>query len=698
MNRESLVEELDEIIYVSDPVTYDLYYMNRPGAEIMGYTGDSYLGKKCYEVLQGADSPCPFCTNHLLRYDQNYLWEFSNPHLGRHYILKDKLIDWNGKPARMEFAIDITAKENVSRQLSDKLEIEKVIVDCIRSLFSTDNLTQAIGLVLKSIGTFYDADRVYIFEIDYSENVCNNTYEWCNDGIQPQIDFLQHVDIHLIDRWIDSFHRREPVIIEDLEALRDVYPSEYEALHVQNIRSLRALPFTIHNRLSGYIGLDNPAAHKDDLSLLDSLSYFIMNEVSKRRMQARLHSMSYHDALTGLPNRNSYIEYLAQERQLRSLGVAVADINGLKHINENHGHEAGDRTIRQTSSILCRHFDERTIFRLSGDEIVILAENLSREEFIEKIRALKEELNRDWDGVTLGYTWSDMDINVKQLVNHADELMYIEKQSYYKRSASSSKHHDPVAISRLRHAIDAGCFEMYLQPKADIRTGKISGAEALVRLHHPQHGLLQPIDFVPTLEKEKLIQYIDLFIYEEVCRTLSRWREQGASLFPISLNFSRITMLESNLLPTLEEIYSRYDVPRELIEIEITETIGEMERETIAEIGSNIRKLGFGISLDDFGAKYTSMSMLTIMKFDMLKLDRSLVYNLAQNADSRTVVKYIIEMCREMGAKSIAEGVETEEQLALLRGLDCDMAQGYLFSKPVPCSEFEKKYLSELRP
>lgn len=694
MDRSILIDELDEIVYLSDPETYELLYVNRPGMKLMGVTEETLRGRKCYEVIQGFDAPCSFCTTPCLCYEDFYCWEYTNNHVGRHYLLKDKLIDWNGSPARIEFAIDITDKENVSRALQDKLEIEDAMVECIGSLFSVDDLNEAIRLVLGSIGCFYRADRVYIFELDMENHECNNTYEWCNDGIEPEMDRLQHIPLSYVRRWMKFFQRNQPVVINDLSEIGSEFADEYNTLKMQNIHSLRALPLTIQNTLTGYVGLDNPAEHADDLSLLDSLSYFIMNEISKRRVQAHLRYMTYHDTLTGLPNQNSYADYIASRRseRLRSLGAAVADINGLKRINENYGHDYGDQALRNVSDVLREYFDPKTIFRLNGDEMVVLAEDYTREDFIHRIRQAREKLDCEWDGCTIGYTWTDMDVDVQQLVHHADELMYIEKQNYYRSTNIASKHHDPMAIQRLTDAIEAGRFKMFLQPKADIRTGKICGAEALARLDHPKNGLQSPASFIPMLEKEKLIKYIDLFIYEETCRMLARWRQEGRPLIPVSLNFSRITLLESNLINTLVQIHEKYDFPRELIEIEITETIGEMERETIAEIGTNIRQQGFSIALDDFGAKYTSMSMLTILEFDVLKLDRSLVYNLEENSSSRVVVKHIVEMCREMGAQSVAEGVETNEQLELLRSLGCDQAQGYLYSQPVPCTEFEQKY------
>lgn len=692
MQDRRLIDELDEIIYVSDPETYELLYMNEPGCKMAGLKPAGYAGLKCYEVLQCRRAPCPFCTNDRLERGKYYVWEHTNPHLGHHYILKDKLIDWKGKPARLELAVDITDKENVSQSLAEKLEIENAMVECIGSLLSSASLDDAVDTVLATIGSFYKADRAYIFENDYAADVSNNTYEWCGFGVAPQKDTLQQVPLVDLTRWFGIFNQNRPVIIRDLESIRDESPVEYQTLSRQNIRSLYAVPLRIDGMLVGYIGVDNPSVHLTNLALLDSLSYFIVGEITKRRMQKKLEFMSYTDPLTGLRNRNSYADFSAgvKEDAFSSLGVLVADIDGLKQINQNFGQAYGDHIVKKTGDVLWAHFRGMELFRMGGDEFAVFCPDQGRGSFLTRVGAAKEELSAI--GVSVGYTWANGDIRLQNLLNHAEELMYIEKQTYYKDSGATVKRYLPEALNAVQKLLADGCFEMYLQPKAAVDTGRIIGAEALVRLHHPVYGLQPPDKFIPSLERERIIKYVDLFIFEEVCRTLADRQRKNLPPLPVSLNFSRVTLLETNLVGTLDKLCGKYDFPRGLLEIEITESVGEMERDTIAEILTRLRQRGFGIALDDFGAKYTNMSMLILMTFDVLKLDRSLVGELTRSAVNRTVVRHVIGMCHEMGVRCVAEGVETQEQLLLLRELRCDIAQGYLFSRPLPPADFEKQY------
>lgn len=700
MDTNYLIDKLDEGVYIIDPETHEMLYINPAGIETMNLKGIDYKGLKCYQILHGDNFPCGFCNNDILNYDSFQVWEYTNSHINRHFILKDKLIMYNNKPARMEVAIDITETENVSESLRKRLEIEKVIVKCIKSLTSEKSLKGAVEKVLEAIGKFYDADRAYIIEADTELELLENTYEWCREGVMPSLEFAGNLDIEDLGIWMEAFYNNDPIMIEDVEEIKDSSPGGYKFLKLQDIRSLYAVPFSVQDMLAGYIGVDNPRENLGDRSLMDSIEYFVINEITKRRMNEKLEYRSYHDALTGLPNRNSYVEYIdnLNQENIKSVGIAVLDINGLKVINQNYGHTYGDITIKSMVKILKDYFDENTIFRLSGDEFVIICENINRKDFILEVRRAKLGLeNMEHNGVSIGYTWSEMDINIPVLVKHADELMYIEKQTYYKGSSATVKNHNPKELQSLLESLENNEYEMYLQPKANISTGEISGAEALVRYIEPSGKVVSPERFISILEKYRTIKYIDFFMYEQVLKALSEWREKGYKLIPISCNFSRITMLSEDLINDLISINNKYNIPRELVEIEITESVGEVERETIAEISLNIRKHGFAIALDDFGQKYTSMSMLTFMKFDVLKLDRSLVNNIVNSKDNHIVVRHVIEMCREMGVKCVAEGVENVHQLSILKQFKCDAAQGYLFSKPIPKGEFENKYLTKQR-
>lgn len=693
MDKKYIIDEMEEVIYVSDPKTYELYYVNK--SSVSGIFLKDFIGKKCYEALQGKDRPCEFCNNALLTKDKFYLWEHTNERLKRHYILKDKLIDWYGKTARLEIAIDITERENVSKKVKRKLEIEEMLVECIRSLTGEKNLDVAVNMVLSEIGSFYKADRAYIFEINQERKKMYNTFEWCLNGIEPQIDVLQEIDIDKMQAWKKAFEKNDELILEDIKEIKEIGPLEYESLKSQKVHSLLAVNIKMEGKLVGYIGVDNPQKNIEDTSLLKSLSYFIVNELSKRRLHEKLKYISYHDSLTGLNNRYKYVEYLRnlESEGLSSIGVIYLDINGLKQINDRYGHNYGDAALITVAETLAEFYDKEGIFRLSGDEFIVFCKNFSRHNFIEKVRELKKVFsNESEDGVSIGYTWDDSEIDMQHLINQAEEMLYVEKQRFYQKNPGNKRHHNALLFNQLLKSIENKEFEMYLQPKTDCKTGKIIGAEALVRHRHPELGIVPPNKFIPLLEKEHSIRYIDFFIFEEVCKVLEKWQREGLDPIVISLNFSRITLMEDGLIESMNEICNRYHCSRELIEIEITETVGEMERQNIIAIAISLREAGFGLSLDDFGTKYTNMDMLTVLDVDVLKLDKSLINDIVKNKKCQVIVKNIIHICKDMGIVSIAEGVETKEQLSMLQEMDCDQVQGYYFSKPLPLVNFEGNY------
>lgn len=461
---DHLLDELEEIVYVCDPDTYDVLYINQNGRKALEL-GEGYQGGKCYKLLQGLDHPCDFCTNQYLSRDSFYIWEHTNPSLNRHYLLKDKLILWRGKTARMEFAIDITEKENTSRAVKSKLDVERALVECTRILMDENSLDKAISMVLESVGNFYKANRAYIFELHPKENLVKNTFEWCAENVPPQKEVLQNLTMQDVDYWLHAFTKDDLIFIEDLEKVKEVRREEYNILHAQGISSLLAVPLRIDGKITGFIGVDDPCQFQNDTSLLDSLSYFVTAETKKRSMEKQLQFMSYYDALTGVYNRNKYIQYLEQfgSKKLTSVGVVFADINGLKSFNDTYGHSQGDALITSVSCVLGNAFAGCDLYRVGGDEFVIVCENISRDDFEARANQAREMFSRNGsNSVSVGSTWADTGIDVRLLASKADLLMYQNKQSYYHGLLQVSSGLDGSSPRTGKAALES-CYRMVLE-------------------------------------------------------------------------------------------------------------------------------------------------------------------------------------------------------------------------------------------
>ena len=601
------------------------------------------------------------------------------------------------KNRAIEYRSNSQSNLDFINMLSDKRDQTSImILNSTAALVAGETLSIAIDRVLKTIGDFYQADRVHIYEISLDLENYYDTYIWRREGIVPIPDPTVDAKINKMPSFLRAFELRQTLILHNTGRDNIQNDAEYEFLSIYNIKALYLSPFHSKGRMSGFISVDNPTANLGNITLLNAMAYFIPSEIVKRRLQKEQDYSKYYDILTELENRNSYQKYVnsVTGENFSTLGVVSADINGLKDINKRFGSKYGDSYVCKVADLLRKHFEDCKIYRFSGGTFVVIATDMTQESFEDKVYNFKQVFNNEEASISVGHGWSSSDIDIEKMVMHAEDMMLFSKQNYYQKADETNKYFKYKLQQQLKQAIADNEFIVYLQPKAEIKTGKINGAEALIRRIHPQHGIIMPNKFIPMLEKENLIRYIDFFVFEEVNKLLRRWIDEGRQVFVISLNFSRATLLEPDVMDTMERIYEKYQVPKSLIEIEITETLGDMEKATIEAIGGKIVKSGYRLSLDDFGASFSNLSILNTMQFDVLKLDKSIINNIVSADKSRIIIKKVLELCDELMIESIAEGVESEEQLEVLKAMGCMQAQGYLFNKPIPIKDFENKYLS----
>lgn len=707
INTLSLLNEISELVYVSDPETYELLFVNQTGCQTLHL--ENYKHKKCYEILQGKTSPCEFCTNDRLCDDNFYTWEFTNPSIGRHFLLKDKIIQWRGKTARMEIAFDITERELQKQELKNMLDVQTLITNCVRMLYAVDDLDQTINAVLTQIGEFLVSDRAYVFEI--KDELMNNTHEWTAPGISPQLEKLQQLDLSLISDWLPFFEKNDCIIIDDVEQLQKTNPAAYATLHAQEITSLIAAPIFLDNKLAGYIGIDNYDSEKIKNSsyLLLSMSIFLSYAIRHRNHVDMLHRLSYHDLLTNALNRNAFMDVLSQFRpgQYASAGIIYIDINGMKEINDFYGHHQGDKILITTVAKVFNLFKPDELFRIGGDEFVIITYDLTETDFYEKFNLLRnifcEKTNLPFY-IATGSCWVKSPSDLNSLLQQADSAMYADKKKFYygKEKTSRYRHNlDDILnlanYSALQEALTAGQFCIYFQPKISLDTEEFIGSEALIRYINQAGEIIAPNNFIPILEEARLIKMLDLYVFEEVCKQINIWKERKMRVKPVSINLSRSTLSYHFLADQLLALITKHNIDISLLELEVTETAEVDNQLVFSQALEKLKEYGFSISIDDFGVRNASLSLFTTINFDILKLDRSLVKTLAQNQKARILIRSLAVICSDLGIKLIAEGVETLEQLDILKELRCNEVQGYLFSKPLPLNDFENKYLQILR-
>ena len=317
-------------------------------------------------------------------------------------------------------------------QTVERLEIETVLNKCIAQLSSGKKMNDSINQLLVVINDYFEADRTYIFEADYERNIVCNTYEYVKDQVTEEKDNLQEVPIRLIAEWMEAFKKSQVYYVSDLEQKKGT--SFYELIHDQAISSLIEVPLQSADEVIGFLGVDNPRKHYDDPTLLSSIRFFVTNSLEKKKEQDYLEYLSYRDMLTKLYNRNKYIEILDanKNKQVEKVGAAYIDLNGLKKVNDQQGHEAGDALIKKAGTIIASFFPENS-YRIGGDEFVILMMPVEERPFFEKVSQLSDALKKNEVSISMGIIWRDKTNDIEEMLQQADHSMYEQKERYHRQ-------------------------------------------------------------------------------------------------------------------------------------------------------------------------------------------------------------------------------------------------------------------------
>ncbi|MCI9576789.1 MAG: EAL domain-containing protein [Clostridiales bacterium] len=684
VSKNCLLDEFEDVVFVIDCDTNDILYMNHAARKVFSLDEFRCSQSKCYQVIYGFSEPCIFCKNHLPEENKFKVWESTNSKLHKRFLVRDKIIYWGGKKARLEIFSDLISWQ---KQENHEHLMSKILLECTSALLSCKTLEKAFHTALECIGNFYHAEHTYLIS-NKNQELTFPYFSWSQDN---SMDRFQSIIGEKVSSWFDPSKGKNAIFLNNLSEAKIIDHTHYEILEQNQIHSFYAIALIDCGRVIGHIAVINPKEYLGQFDLLESLSYFLISELIKRTMQENQDFLAYHDGLTGLLNRESYYNYIhsIQEDTLSSMGVLVVDINGMRAINKKYGLEYGDELLKNVANILKASFDSDYVYRFIGDEFLVLSQDIAYNDFIKKVEIVRQKIDEFYSNmVSFGHTWSNSGISISRMMQHADEMIALEKSAYY---TEIHQNHYSNLRNRLNISLRNHQFQIYLQPKIDLATQEVYGAEALVRYIDPKFGVMAPDKFLPQFEENKLIRYIDFFVMEEVCRTLRKWKHLGIPLIPISFNFSRATLLEQGLLEEMNRITNQYNIDPQFLEIEITESFG-MERKKLTEIGNCIMKEGYRLSLDDFGAEYSNIYVLSSLPLHALKIDKSVIQDLYSNPYTKIIMKNMMAICRQMGIESVAEGVETTEQEKILQSLGCNYAQGYLYSKPISVVDFEKKY------
>ena len=428
-----------------------------------------------------------------------------------------------------------------------------------------------------------------------------------------------------------------------------------------------------------------------------------------RAMALQMTHSAEHDFLTGLPNRMLLNDRISQaivlaSRHNRHVAVLFLDLDGFKHINDFLGHPVGDKLLQSIATRLvdCVRASD-TVSRQGGDEFVVLLSEveLSEDAAItarRMLHAVSQPHSIDQHDLhvttSIGVSvYPEDGLDAETLIKNADTAMYQAKESgrqsfqFFKPAMNARAVERQSIEEGLRRALERQEFVLYYQPKVDLMSGAINGAEALIRWIHPTRGLIPPMDFIPIAEDCGLILSIGAWALREACAQSRAWTKGGLPAVTMAVNVSAIEFRDKNFLNRLFEVINETGLDPRLLELELTESVLMKHAASTAVILQSLREAGIRLAIDDFGTGYSSLSYLRKFPVDAVKIDQTFIRQISADDDT-TIVKAVIGMARGLKLRVIAEGVETPEELAFLRAYRCDEAQGYYFSRPVPARQF----------
>lgn len=436
-----------------------------------------------------------------------------------------------------------------------------------------------------------------------------------------------------------------------------------------------------------------------------------MSQIKESEQQ--LEHLSFYDSLTNLPNRTLLLNRLENALEKahgsqRKVALIAIDLDHFKHINDSLGHPVGDRLLQAFSHRVRKRLrDSDTVARLGGDDFMVVLEDVNSVEQVQTVvNIIQGLLASPFDAgvgqelfisVSMGVTlYPDHGSSVTQLLSNADVAMFRAKKQgrnghrFYSNDMTQAASDRLELGNQLRKALQRDDeLQLYYQPQVCVNTGKIIGAEALIRWHHASEGVIAPGRFLPVAEDNGLMPELDAWVLRSACRTISRWQAEQRRTIQVAVNITQPTFVAGGLVELLQKLLQQYQIAPGWLELEITEGALLEPTPQVLDTIAGLKELGVALAVDDFGTGYSSLAYLHRYRVDKLKIDRSFVNSIEDQDEGRVITTTIIHMAKGLGLDVLAEGVETEQQLEFLRQNQCETYQGFLFSQPLPVDKME---------
>ncbi|MDO4560248.1 MAG: EAL domain-containing protein [bacterium] len=552
---------------------------------------------------------------------------------------------------------------------------------CMSVMLSADRYDLSVAGVLGVLGEYYGAQRVYTLSLVASGTAVSGLHEWVAAGWHSTLDKITGMSLKKLPMFKRVLAMAKPVILDGVTR------------GGESPWSFIVLPVIAGGKVQGFLCIENPEKHKADVALPNALIPMLMHERARFSLGADGLKIAGRDELTGLPDRSSFDSaaraFAPGER--RSAGVLYVTLAPPRGRGGADAARGGEMLVFAAQA-LANIVKKARIYRISARELAAVCENVSQEVFTALCRRCQSVLQRRHPKCFYcGGAWSDSDLSVKKLLNEAERSAGGSDKAPWPAGAAGE---DRGNLLDIKEGLAAGRFFIRLQPLVDMRTGKAVGAEALARCRDAAGTEVLPGAFLHAFETLGITRELDYFVLDQAFRTVEEWRARGLAPLPISVNFSRRTLLSGTALASALAVSSRYDLPDGLVKIEVPASIGggddpEPVRRALAEMGEQ----GFRFVLDDLGLEYLRTQTFGGLPVDEAKLGRSLIGSFLFNSLNRSVVESLVGVCAKNGVRCVAKGVESEPQAEGLREAGCVFAQGYYYGRPLTVEDFCKKYL-----
>lgn len=607
-------------------------------------------------------------------------------------------------PARNRLGVVATALKEADL-LSQAIEI----------LFDSRELSSSINLIISLIGRRFGVDRISIIELSKENNAANVSYQWNSELVSTDESRPRRFSHEDGLKFIICSSDDEYYFTDDIEALIRNQPSLREVFCDLGVKSILQCLIregvNIRGCMNFAICRDNVSLGKESINEIALIAKIVAGYLVRLRAQQDVDMLSHTDKLTGAMN---YISFKAEaENLIRSKpddrrAVVYFDIDRFKFINETYGYSVGDEILIAISRLFEKNLKKDEVFaRVTADKFIAFLCVREHEDIEQRISSIHKQVNSikktDSDhyyipmrsGVYLagkGETDVSAMVDKANLARKSVKNIHTNTIAFYEESLKDRIKRQKEIEEVMLDALRGDEFVVYYQPKFSLSREGVVGAEALVRWNRAGIGILKPDEFIPVFEDNGFVVELDFYVLEKVCKKLRSDIDKKAAPMPISVNFSRVHLGCDDFISRIKSCIDKYELPSNLVEIEITESALTDNEDYLTDVMNSLHGIGLIISMDDFGSGYSSLNLLKKLPVDVLKLDRNFFDARKASERERCIIANIVNMAKELGISVVAEGVETDEQAGFLRNIKCDVAQGFLFERPMDESSFEQKY------